>query len=150
MTRAEAAPSSIAEYEKDHSVSRHLPGSAAGPNKAGRTAPSGGAELGIEMGGEADARRERDQAVAEGDIIPPSAQGTTSAGQLGFGQLNGQEQGIQTPGAEARDQQQQDRNSEWQSNQRECITRLPSRSSRFEACYGCRGIPLLAIYASWC
>lgn len=78
--------------------------------------------LGTEIGAERDARRELAQARREGDDIPASAPtasngGSDSAAALGFGQLNGAEQGISTPGQEKRDQMQTERNSEFQKDQ---------------------------------
>ncbi|KAJ9473988.1 putative RNA Pol II transcription elongation factor [Pseudozyma hubeiensis] len=97
--------------------SNSLPGSSAGPNKGGASAPSGTAALGSEIGAERDARRELAQAQREGDSIPTSTTSGTNAADLGFGQLNGAEQGIFTPGAEKRDQLQNQRNSEFNKDQ---------------------------------
>lgn len=104
--------------------SHSLPGSSAGPNKAGSSAPSGAAALGSEIGAERDARREIAQARAEGESIPstlppfsvtnPSG---VSAAELGFGQLNGADQGISTPGQEKRDEMQTERNAEFGKDQ---------------------------------
>ncbi|EST08047.1 hypothetical protein PSEUBRA_002443 [Kalmanozyma brasiliensis GHG001] len=110
MTRAEAAPHSVAEAQGDR-ASHSLPGSSAGPNKAGG-APSGAAALGSEIGAERDARREILQAQREGDDIAGPTDASANASSLGFGQLNGAEQGISTPGQEKRDQMQQERNQE--------------------------------------
>ncbi|PWZ03674.1 hypothetical protein BCV70DRAFT_21785 [Testicularia cyperi] len=115
MTRAEAAPRSVAEPQKDRH-SQGLPGSSAGPNKAGATAPSGAGALGSEIGAERDARRELQQAVREGDDIPPPNTNAASH-SLGFGQLNGFDQGLNTPGEEARDKMQEIRNSEIDKDQ---------------------------------
>ncbi|SPO28081.1 uncharacterized protein UTRI_04471_B [Ustilago trichophora] len=116
MTRAEAAPHSVAELQKDRQ-SHSLPGSSAGPNKAGSSAPSGAAALGSEIGAERDARREIAAAIREGDDIPSSTTTSTSAAALGFGQLNGAEQGISTPGQEKRDAMQSERNQEFHKDQ---------------------------------
>ncbi|SNX85176.1 uncharacterized protein MEPE_03885 [Melanopsichium pennsylvanicum] len=118
MTRAEAAPHSVAELQGDRH-SHSLPGSSSGPNKAGASAPTGAAILGIEIGAERDARRELAQARREGDDIPvPSSNPTgASAAELGFGQLNGAERGISTPGQEKRDQMQDERNNEFHKDQ---------------------------------
>lgn len=98
--------------------SNSLPGSSAGPNKGGSSAPSGTAALGSEIGAERDARRELAQAQREGDSIPSTTTNASSnAADLGFGQLNGAEQGISTPGAEKRDQLQTQRNSEFNKDQ---------------------------------
>ncbi|GAC92453.1 potential RNA Pol II transcription elongation factor [Pseudozyma hubeiensis SY62] len=97
--------------------SNSLPGSSAGPNKAGASAPSGAAALGSEIGAERDARRELAQAQREGDSIPTSTTTSSNAADLGFGQLNGAEQGISTPGAEKRDQLQNQRNTEFNKDQ---------------------------------
>ncbi|SOV06980.1 uncharacterized protein UDID_05800 [Ustilago sp. UG-2017a] len=119
MTRADAAPHSVAELQKDkHSHS--LPGSSSGPNKAGNSAPSGAAILGTEIGAERDARRELAAARRDGEDIPGLADSnpsSTSAAALGFGQLNGADQGISTPGQEKRGQMQTERNAEFNKAQ---------------------------------
>ncbi|CAO1633071.1 unnamed protein product [Parajaminaea phylloscopi] len=112
MTRAEAAPSSVAEYEKDKH-SRTLPGASSGPNKDSISHPNGASVLGTEIGAESDARRERIQAEKEGDQFPPTNTARNTAGDLGFGQSNGADLGVTTPGQEGRDQLQQQRNSEF-------------------------------------
>ncbi|CDS01008.1 hypothetical protein, partial [Sporisorium scitamineum] len=89
-----------------------LPGSSAGPNKGGARAPDGASALGSEVGAERDARRDLAQARAEGDSIPSAPPANAPAATLGFGQLNGAEQGISTPGSEKRDQMQTERNKE--------------------------------------
>ncbi|KAN0061162.1 hypothetical protein ACQY0O_006897 [Thecaphora frezii] len=114
MTRAEVAPS-VAELHRDkHSHSK--PGPSSGPNKNGASAPTGASALGDELGGSRDARRELASAVASGEDIPIPASSTT-ASDLGLGQLNGAEQGISTPGHEARDALQQQRNQEFHKQQ---------------------------------
>ncbi|EPQ25969.1 uncharacterized protein PFL1_06424 [Pseudozyma flocculosa PF-1] len=115
MTRAEVAPSSVAEAQRDKH-SRTLPGPASGPNKDGASAPDGASALGNELGGERDARRELAAARREGEDVPPPPASNT-ASDLGFGQLNGAEQGVATPGAEKRDQMQTSRNSEMHKDQ---------------------------------
>ena len=124
MTRAEAAATSNAEYEKDKQ-SRSLPGGRAGPNKDGATAPDGASALGNEMGAEGDAQRERAQAIREGDILPPSSNTADgSSGGLGFGQQSGYEKGYSdNPSMRERDDMQASKNDEWQANEREwCLT----------------------------
>jgi len=108
-----------AELQKDRH-SHSLPGSSAGPNKAGNSGPSGAAILGTEIGAERDARRELAAARREGEDIPGPADpnpSTTSAAALGFGQLNGADQGVSTPGQEKRDQMQSERNTEFNKAQ---------------------------------
>lgn len=121
MTRSEAAPSSLAEYEKDKH-SRTLPGGRAGPNKDGGAAIGGLEALGTEIGAEQDARRERAQATREGEVLPAidAGQGSQEAGELGFGQQSGFEKGMgDTPSFQQREQAQDNKNSEWGSHQRE-------------------------------
>lgn len=105
-----------AELQKDRQ-SHSLPGSSAGPNKAGSSAPSGTAALASEIGAERDARREIAQARREGDEISGPTNPGAPAAALGFGQLNGSDQGISTPGQEKRDQMQNTRNAEFSKDQ---------------------------------
>lgn len=100
-----------AEYEKDKH-SRSQPAGSSGPNKEGAARPTGASVLGTEMGAESDARRERQQAVAEGDKLPPANTDRTSAGALGFGQSNGADAGVPLPSGETRQNQQKERNAE--------------------------------------
>ena len=119
MTRAEAAPSSLAEYEKDKQ-SRSLPGGRAGPNKDGASGPDGASALGTEMGAEGDAARDRAQALREGDVLPPRNDNTTTAGDLGFGQQSGYEKGMSdNPSYEERQEFQSNKNESWKSGERE-------------------------------
>lgn len=79
--------------------------------------------LGTELGAESDARRDRAQALAEGDSLPPSDPSTTSgtgasgAGNLGFGVPNGAEQGFSDRSAGQRGDLQSERNQEFHSGQ---------------------------------
>ena len=101
-----------AEYEQDRH-SRALPGSSAGPNKASH-GPTGAQELGIELGGEGDARRERARALAEGDALPPlESTNIPRNPQAAYGMPNGQDLGVSTPGEEARDKMQSVRDNEF-------------------------------------
>lgn len=105
-----------AELQRDRQ-SHSLPGSSAGPNKGGARALDGAAALGSEIGAERDARREIAQAQREGDNISGPTNPNASAASLGFGQLNGAEQGISTPGQEKRDAMQSERNQEFSQDQ---------------------------------
>lgn len=105
-----------AEYEKDKH-SRSQPAGSSGPNKDSVSHPTGASVLGTELGAEADARRERGDAIAQGDQLPPSDNSRSTAGQLGFGAVNGAEQGFQDRSAGQRDELQQERNQEFQSGQ---------------------------------
>lgn len=122
MTLAEQTPSSLAAADKQRH-SRMNPGSSSGPNKDGASRPDGASALGNEMGGEADARRERQAALREGDEFP-SVTRTQEPGYgesgVGFGQLNGSEKGYgQGPSDEERQNNQQEKNEAWQSGQRD-------------------------------
>lgn len=124
MTLAEQTPSSLAAADKQRH-SRMNPGGSSGPNKDGASRPDGASALGNEMGGEADAQRERQAALREGDEFPPSETirsqepGYGSIG-TGFGQLNGAEKGYnQGPSFAERENNQQDKNQAWQSGQRD-------------------------------
>lgn len=68
--------------------------------------------LGMEICAELDARRDRVQAEKEGDQLPPFNTAHNTAGDLGFGQSNGADTGVTTPGQEKRDELQSQRNSE--------------------------------------
>lgn len=72
--------------------------------------------LGTEIGAEGDARRERADAIAQGDQLPPVDNQRSTAGQMGFGQLNGAEQGFQDRSAGQRNDLQSERNQEMHSN----------------------------------
>ncbi|PWN27963.1 hypothetical protein BDZ90DRAFT_158143 [Jaminaea rosea] len=97
--------------------SKMQPAGSSGPNKDSMRLPDGASALGNEIGGEADARRERLQALAEGDKLPPANSTRNTAADLGAGQLNGQDQGISAPSMQERQGAQQERNSEMQSGQ---------------------------------
>lgn len=98
--------------------SKMTPAGSSGPNKDSMRLPDGASALGNEIGGESDARRERIQALREGDDLPGSVNtNRNTAGDLGAGQLNGSEQGVSTPGLGERQNNQQERNSQMQSGQ---------------------------------
>ncbi|PWN38761.1 hypothetical protein IE81DRAFT_327170 [Ceraceosorus guamensis] len=115
MTYADTLPKNPGEAAQDRH-SHSLPGGQSGPNKAGNTAPSGAAILGTEIGGQADARRERAQAIKEGDVLPPGTEAHANAGQLGFGGYSGADAGVQEPSRGERQQLQQERNEEWKGS----------------------------------
>lgn len=120
---SENAPTSLAAADRQRQ-SRMEPGTRSGPNKEGASRPDGASVLGTEFGAEADARRERAQAIAEGDKLPPNPAGvdgrTSDAGNLGFGQLTGAEKGFSDlPSNGQRQQNQEQRNQAWQQDQRE-------------------------------
>lgn len=73
--------------------------------------------LGTEIGAEGDARRERADAIAQGDQLPPASNARSTAGDMGFGQVNGAEQGNPDRSEGQRDQLQQERNQEFSSGQ---------------------------------
>ncbi|PWN33542.1 uncharacterized protein FA14DRAFT_123773 [Meira miltonrushii] len=122
MTLAEQTPTSLAAADKQRH-SRMNPGGSSGPNKDGASRPDGASALGNEMGGEADARRERQTALSEGDQFPsttrPQEPGYGATG-TGIGQLNGAEKGYgQGPSDAERQENQQGKNDAWQSGQRD-------------------------------
>lgn len=123
---SENAPTSLAAADRQRQ-SRMEDGPRSGPNKEGASRPQGAGALGNEMGAEADARRERAQALAEGERLPAqpphggSDTATNNSGNLGFGQLTGAERGFSDlPSDDQRNKNQGTHNAAWQSDQREC------------------------------
>lgn len=122
MTLAEQTPSSLAAADKQRH-SRMNPGSSSGPNKDGASRPDGASALGNELGGQADAERERQAALRDGDELPSNVRqqepGYGATG-VGFGQLNGAEKGFnQLPSDGERQENQDNKNQAWQSGQRD-------------------------------
>lgn len=122
MTLEEQAASSLAAADRQRH-SRMNPGGSSGPNKDGASRPDGASALGNELGGEADAQRERQAALREGDQFPTSTRSQEpgyAATGTGFGQLNGADQGFgQGPTNAERRDNQQEKNEAWQSGQRD-------------------------------
>ena len=79
--------------------------------------------MGVEIGGESDARREREDAIAQGDSLPPHSTARSTAGDLGIGQLNGQDAGVSSlPSQDQRESDQQTRNQNYSSGQPDLAT----------------------------
>ncbi|CAO1624810.1 unnamed protein product [Sympodiomycopsis kandeliae] len=116
MTRAEAAPNSVAEAARDKH-SRSQPAGSSGPAKDNISHPGGASVLGTEIGAETDMLKERQDAIAQGEQLPPSSTSRGTAGQLGFGMQSGADQGFQDRSAGQRDDLQSERNQEFSSGQ---------------------------------
>lgn len=88
------------------------PAGSSGPAKDSVSRPGGSGALGVEMGAESDARREREDAIAQGDKLPEHTTARSDAGALGFGQQNGAEQGVPSFNENERSGMQETRNKE--------------------------------------
>ncbi|PWN53989.1 hypothetical protein IE53DRAFT_64638 [Violaceomyces palustris] len=95
-------------------------GSSQIPKKADSSsrAPEGSTALASEMAATSDARRDRAQAISQGDVLPPLDIDPTPTTRMGFGLLSGYEQGLaNTPGEDERKRLQGQRNQEFAKEQ---------------------------------